>query len=208
MVIVLHLDSLPCIFVMHIRRKDLCCICSVGIRSLNLSNSMLYQQKRKNDKADSKCNEISKPKRQRLSVLRLSGETEREGPSSPTYIYLQEGAQARRVGRSAPTGVCLAGNVEECSGLTSILLNGGEDGREEQPTSLHESTEDVHLHNLDHSIVQFTVGANDPKEGLLPIIGSSLVPVDILDSPAKANTSEPSECTLSPSLALFLMIFC
>lgn len=177
----------------HIMRNNLCCICSVDTHGLNVSNFMLYQQKRKNHNTESKCNETSKLKRQRLSVLRLSRETEREGPSSPTYIYLQERAQARRVGRSAPTGVSLEENVEECLGLTSILLDGGEDGREEEPTSLHESPEDVHLHNLDRSIVQFTVGANDPKEVLLPIIGSNLEPVEILGSPAKANPSEPSE---------------
>lgn len=141
-------------------------------------------------------------------MLRLSGETEREGPSSPTYIYLQEGAQGRRVGRSAPTHVCLGEYVEECPVLTSIPLDGGEDGREEEPASLHESIEDVHLHNLDHSIVQFTVGANDPTEVLLPIIDSSLEPVDILGSVAKTNPSEPSECTLPPPFASLLMIFC
>lgn len=159
---------------------------------------MLCQQKRKKYNTESKCYETSKPKRQRLSVLRLSGETEREGPSSPTYIYLQEGAQGRRVGRSSPTNICLGENVEECPGLTHILLDGGDDGREEEPTSLQESTEDVHLHNLDHSIVQFTVGANDPTEVLLPTIDSSLEPVDILGSLAKTNPSEPSECMLPP----------
>lgn len=147
-----------------------------------------YQQNRRKHNAESKCNETSKPKRQRLSVLRLSGETEREGPSSPTYLDLQEGAQDRRVGRSAPSHAGLGGNVEECPGVTSILLDGGEDGREEEPTSLNQSSEDVHLHNLDHSIVQFTVGANDPADVLLP------------GRLAKTNPSEPSECTLPKAL--------
>lgn len=156
---------------------------------------MLYQQKRNKHNTESKCNETCKPKRQRLSVLRLSGETQREGPSSPASICLQEGAQGKRVGRSAPTNVCLGENVEDCPGLTHVLLDGGEDGIEEESTSLHESTE--HLHNLDHSILQFTVGANDPTEVLLPTTGSSLEPVDLLGSLAKTKPSEPSECTRS-----------
>lgn len=140
-------------------------------------------------------------------MLRLSGETAREGPSSPTLIYLQEGAQGRRVGRSFPH-VCLGERVEDSPSLTNILLDGGEDGREDELTSLLESTEDVHLHNLDHSIVQFTVGANDPTEVLLPITGSSLEPVDILGSLDKTNPSEPSEWTLPASFPSLLLTFC
>lgn len=166
---------------------------------------MLYQQKRKKHDTESKHSETSKPKRQRLSVLRLTGETEREGPSSPPYIYLQEGAQGRRVGRSAPADVCLGENVKECPGLTRIILNGEEDGREEELTFPQENTDDVHLHNLDHCIVQFTVGANNPTEVLLPTTGSSLEPVDIVGSLAKTDPSEPSECTLPPLFASLLM---
>lgn len=130
---------------------------------------MLYQQNRKKHNAESKRNEASK--RQRLSVLRLSGETEREG-----------------VGRSALSRACSQEHFQECPGLTSILLDGGEDGREEEPTSLNESSEDVHLDPLDHSIVQFTVGANDPMDVLLP------------GHLAKTNPSDPSECTPPPTL--------
>ena len=177
-------------------------ICSGDTHSLKGRNCLLYQQKRKKHNAGSKWYETNRPKRRRVSVLRLSGETEREGPSSPSQMsYLEEDAQGRRVGRSASTRGCLGENFEECPDLRSIFLDGGEDEREEQPTSLHESTEDVHLHNLDHSIVQFTVGANEPTEPLLPIIGSSLGPVDFLDSLAKTNLSEPSECTLPPPFA-------
>lgn len=149
---------------------------TVGTHSVNISISMLHQQNRKKHNTESKCNETSK--RQRLSVLRLSGETEREG-----------------AGRSAPSRACSQGNFEECPGLTSILLDGGEDGREEEPTSLNESSEDVHLDHLDHSIVQFTVGANDPMDVLLP------------GHLAKTNPSDPSECTPPPPFVSWLMIF-
>lgn len=149
---------------------------SVGTHSLHISISMLYQQNRKKHNAESKRNETSK--RQRLSVLRLSGETKTEG-----------------VGRSAPSRACSRENFEECPGLTSILLDGGEDGREEEPTSVNESSKDVHLDHLDHSIVQFTVGANDPMDVLLP------------GHLAKTNPSDPSECTPPLPLASWLMIF-
>lgn len=111
------------------------------------------------------------------------------------------------MGRSFPH-VCLGERVEDSPSLTNILLDGGEDGREDELTSLLESTEDVHLHNLDHSIVQFTVGANDPTEVLLPITGSSLEPVDILGSLDKTNPSEPSEWTLPASFPSLLLTFC
>lgn len=161
----------------------------MGRSGLTVSNLMLYRQKRKKLNAESNCNETGKPKRNRLSVLRLSGETAKEGPSSPTFVYLQEGVQGRTVRRSAPAHICLGRNVEESPGLSSILL---EDGGE---APVHESSED--FHSLDHSIVQFTVGANNPSEVLLPVLASSLEPVDILGSPTKAHPAEPSECTRS-----------
>lgn len=168
---------------------------------------MLCWQKRKKHNTEGNCNETSKTKRHRLSVLRLSGETGREGPSSPAHVCLQEDALGRRVGRSAPSHICLGENVNDNQDFTSILLDdSGEDGREE-PTIVHENSKDLHLHNLDNSIVQFTVGANNLTEVLLPIIGSTLEPVDILGSPANTDPAEPSECTLLPSTALVLTIW-
>lgn len=161
---------------------------------------MLYQQKRKKLNDESKCSETDKPKRHRLSVLRLSGETAKEGPSSPTFVYLQEGAQGRRVRRSASAHICLGRNVEESPGLSSILLDDGGEGGREAP--VHESSED--FHSVDHSIVQFTVGANNPTEVLLPMLASGMEPVDSLGSAANAHPAEPSECTLSPAPLLVL----
>lgn len=80
----------------------------------------------------------------------------------------------------------------------------GEDGRDEQAL-VQESSKDVHFHNLDHNIVQVTMGANDLTDVLLPI-GSNLDSVDIIGSLAKPNPTEPSECTLPPPTALMLMI--
>lgn len=169
--------------------------------SLNGSNFVFYQQKRKKHDAESECNETSKAKRHRLSVLRLK--TGKEAPSSPTYVYLQAGTQGRRVGRSAPAHICLGERVEVRPGLPSILLDdGGEDVREEQ-----ESSQDEYLHNVDHNILQFTVGANDPADVLLPIIGSHSEPVDSTGNPAKTRPSEPSEYTSSTLDAYFLILF-
>lgn len=165
-----------------------------------------YRQKRKKRSTESKCDDTSKPKRHRLSVLRLSGETGRGEPSSPAHDYLQEDTMGRRVGRSAHSHTSLGENVKESRGFMSIPLDdSGEDGREEQAL-VQESSKDVHFHNLDHNIVQFTVGANVLTDVLLPITGSSLDPVDIIGSPAKPNPTEPSEYTLPPPTALMLMI--
>lgn len=167
---------------------------------------MLFWQKRKKHNTEANCNETSKPKRHRLSVLRLRGKTGREGPSSPAHVYLQEDTLGRRVGRSAPSHICLGENINESQDFTSILLDdSGEDGREELAL-VHENSKDLHLPNLDNSIVQFTVGANDLTQVLLPITGSSLEPVDILGSPANTNPTEPSECALLPPPARVWMI--
>lgn len=137
-------------------------------------------------------------------MLRLSGKTGREAASSPAHVYLQEDTLGRRVGRSAPSHICLGENINESQDFTSILLDDSrENGREELA---HENSQDIHLHNLDNSIVQFTVGANDLTEVLLPITGSSLEPVDILGSPANTNPTEPSECALLPPSAIVRMI--
>ncbi|TWW81086.1 Sentrin-specific protease 7 [Takifugu flavidus] len=158
-----------------------------GIRDKNI----LHSWKRKKHDIEANCNETSKPKRHRLSVLRLSGKTGREGPSSPAHVYLQEDTLGRRVGRSAPSHICLGENINESQDFTSILLDdSGEDGREE-PALVHENSKDLHLNNLDNSIVQFTVGANNLTEVLLPITGSSLEPVDVLGSPANTDPTEP-----------------
>lgn len=139
-------------------------------------------------------------------MLRLSGKTGREGPSSPAHVYLQEDTLGRRVGRSAPSHICLGENINESQDCTSILLDdSGEDGREE-PALVHENSKDLHLNNLDNSIVQFTVGANNLTEVLLPITGSSLEPVDVLGSPANTDPTEPSECALLPPSAIVRMI--
>lgn len=90
--------------------------------------------------------------------------------------------------------------------MSTPFDDSGEDGRDKQAL-VQESSKDVHFHNLDHNIVQFTVGANDLTDVLLPITGSSLDPVDIIGSPAKPNPTEPSECTLPPPTALMIILF-
>lgn len=92
----------------------------------------------------------------------------------------------------------------------SVLRLSGEDGREGGtiPTRIcqEDSGEDGDLENLDHSIVQFTVGTDDPTDVLVPIISPNLEPGDFIGTPrhslspsqdntSKTSPSEPSEYT-------------
>lgn len=110
------------------------------------------------------------------------------------------------MGRSPLSHFCLGGDINESQDFTSILLDDSGGDRREELAPVHENSNDIHLHNLDNSIVQFTVGANNLTEVLLPITGSSLQPVDILGSPANTDPTEPSECALLPPSAIVRMI--
>lgn len=92
----------------------------------------------------------------------------------------------------------------------SVLRLTGEDGRDEGPAPtricLEENGEDRDLETLDRTIVQFTVGAEDPAEVLVPSISPNLKAGDVTgtlrrslsssqDNTPKSSPSEPSEYT-------------
>lgn len=154
----------------------MCCTFLVNPH-VEVINSMLSQQKRKRRDAGSQCNGTGSPKRHRESVLRLSGENGREGGTILTHICLEERGEDGREGGPALTHICL-----------------------------EESGEDGDLENLDHSIVQFTVGTDDPTDVLVPIISPNLEPGAFIGTPrhslspsqdntTKTSPSEPSEYT-------------
>ncbi len=92
----------------------------------------------------------------------------------------------------------------------SVLRRTGDDGRDgglaPAGICLEERGEDGDLESLDRTIVQFTVGADDRTEVLVPIISPVLEAEDFIGSPAqspsssldnttKTSPSEPSEYT-------------
>lgn len=91
----------------------------------------------------------------------------------------------------------------------SVLRLSGED-RKGQPAVAHicleEGGEDGDLENLEHGIVQFTVGTDDPPDLLVKVISPNLEDRDLTDTPrqspspsrdntTKTSPSEPSEST-------------
>lgn len=102
----------------------------------------------------------------------------------------------------------------ECNGTEgpkrhreSVLRLTGEDGRDGGPAPtgicLEESGEDGDSESLDRTIVQFTVGADDRTEVLVPIISPDLEAEDFIGTPIQSpsssqddnSPSEPSEYT-------------
>lgn len=92
----------------------------------------------------------------------------------------------------------------------SVLRLTGEDRRDgrlaQTRICFEESREDLDLESLDRSIVQFTVGADEGTQVLLPIINSNLEAGDFIGTPrlrlssiqdnaTKTTPSEPSEYT-------------
>lgn len=146
--------------------------------------SLLSKKKRKRKGAESKCNGTGSQKRHRESVLRLNG----EGPAA-THVCLQGSGQDEREERPTPTSIFL---VKNGGGIASIQMCDEESG------------EDIDLQNLDHSIVKFTVGADDPADVLVPILAPNLGAPDftntlrqrllpVSDNTTKTSPSEPSE---------------
>ncbi|KAM9346802.1 uncharacterized protein ABDE67_011110 [Symphorus nematophorus] len=91
----------------------------------------------------------------------------------------------------------------------SVLRLTGEGRRERvlAPTRfcLEESGEDGDLESLDRSIVQFTVGADDPAEVLLPIISSNMEAGDFTGSPRQClSFSQDNTTKTSPSEPIVL----
>lgn len=103
-----------------------------------------------------------------------------------------------------------------CNGTTSpkrhresVLRLSGEDRKGPPavaPICLEEGGEDGDLENLDRTIVQFTVGADDSPDLLVPIITPNLEAGDLMDTPrqslspsqdttTKTSPPEPSEYT-------------
>lgn len=114
-------------------------------------------------------------------MLRLNGEDRRQRGTVHSNFCLEEDG---REGGPAPSCIFL----EESEG-------NGRGGPAPSSIFLEESGEDGDLENLDRSIVQFTVGADDPTDVLVPIISPDL---EAGDSPGRDNTtktspSEPSE---------------
>ncbi|XP_076603385.1 uncharacterized protein LOC143330586 isoform X2 [Chaetodon auriga] len=75
----------------------------------------------------------------------------------------------------------------------SVLRLTGEDGRDGGPAPIHicveESGEDGDLESLDRTIVQFTVGADDPAEVLVPIISANLEAGNLIGTPSQSVSS-------------------
>ncbi|XP_059199170.1 sentrin-specific protease 7 isoform X2 [Centropristis striata] len=84
----------------------------------------------------------------------------------------------------------------------SVLRLTGEDGRDGGPASTHiyleESGEDVDLDSLDRTIVQFTVGADDQTEVLVPIISPDVEAGDFIGTPQQ-NLSSSQDNTAANS---------
>uniref|UniRef100_A0A8P4GIS4 Si:dkey-100n23.3 n=1 Tax=Dicentrarchus labrax TaxID=13489 RepID=A0A8P4GIS4_DICLA len=81
----------------------------------------------------------------------------------------------------------------------SVLRLTGEDGRDGRPAltgfCLEESGEDGDLESLDRSIVQFTVGADDPTEVLVPNISPTLEARDFIVTPRQSQLSSQDSTT-------------
>ncbi|TKS66873.1 Sentrin-specific protease 7 [Collichthys lucidus] len=85
----------------------------------------------------------------------------------------------------------------------SVLRLTGEDARDGGPAPTHvcqeDGEEDVDLESLDRSIVQFTVGTDDPAEILLPIIISNNKEAgDFVSSPRQSVLSSQDNTTSEP----------
>lgn len=104
----------------------------------------------------------------------------------------------------------------------SVLRLSGEDGKG-QPAVTHicleESGEDGDLEKPDRSIVQFTVGADDPLDFLDPVINPNSEARDLIDSPSqslspsqdnttKTSPSEPSEYTNRAAFCCRVSVVC
>ncbi|XP_027147067.1 sentrin-specific protease 7 isoform X2 [Larimichthys crocea] len=104
----------------------------------------------------------------------------------------------------------IKGAGSHCNGTSSpkrhresVLRLTGEDGRDGGPAPTHvcqeDGGEDVDLESLDRSIVQFTVGTDDPAEILLPIIISNKLEAgDILSSQRQSVLSSQDNTTSEP----------
>lgn len=157
--------------------------------------SVLSQQKRKRQDVGSQCNGTFSPKRYRGSVLRLTGEDGRRVEPAPAFVCLEENGEDGTEREPAPTLVCLEENGEYGAPAPT-------------PICMEKSGEYDDLENLDSSIVQFTVGADDPPNVLVAVISPNLVAGDYLGSPRQSQSlsqdnktrtspSEPSEYTKS-----------
>lgn len=86
----------------------------------------------------------------------------------------------------------------------SVLRLTGEDGREGGPAQsricFEESGEDLDSETLDRSIVQFTVGADERTDVVLPIINPNLEVRDFIGTPRRSLSSSQDDTTkTSPS---------
>lgn len=99
--------------------------------------------------------------------------------------------------RRKETGSHCNGSTSPKRHRESVLRLTGEDGRDAGPApaprSLGESEEDGDVENLEHNIVQFTVGEDGKTAILVPIISSHLEAED------SAGTSEHSQDTTTKS---------
>ncbi|XP_042282801.1 sentrin-specific protease 7 isoform X2 [Thunnus maccoyii] len=91
----------------------------------------------------------------------------------------------------------------------SVLRLTGEDGRDGGPAQtricFEESGEDLDLESLDRSIVQFTVGADERTDVLLPIINPNLEAGDFIGTPRRRLSSSQDDTTkISPSEPIVL----
>ncbi|XP_073329720.1 uncharacterized protein [Pagrus major] len=91
----------------------------------------------------------------------------------------------------------------------SVLRLTGEDRRDGGPDPpdicLEEGGENGDLESLDRSIVQFTVGAEDPTEGLLPIITVNMQAGEFIVTPIQSPSSGQDNTTkTSPSEPIIL----
>ncbi|XP_049904227.1 sentrin-specific protease 7 isoform X1 [Epinephelus moara] len=104
----------------------------------------------------------------------------------------------------------------QCNGTSSskrhresVLRLTREDGRDGGPlpaqTSQEESGEDGDLESLDRTIVQFTVGAEDQAEVLVPIINPDLESEEFIGTPRQSlSSSQDNTTTASPSEPIVL----
>ncbi|XP_070832418.1 sentrin-specific protease 7 isoform X3 [Chaetodon trifascialis] len=100
--------------------------------------------------------------------------------------------------------------VSQCNGTgspkrhrESVLRLTGEDGRDGGPAPIHicveESGEDRDLESLDRTIVQFTVGADDTAEVLVPIISANLEAEHMIGTPSQSvSPNKDSTSQTSP----------
>ncbi|XP_068428978.1 sentrin-specific protease 7 [Clinocottus analis] len=83
----------------------------------------------------------------------------------------------------------------------SVLRLTGEDrrdgGRAPTRVCLEESGEAADLESQDRSIVQFTVGAEDPAEVLVPTVGPELADGDSPRTPGRSPSSNPDNTTIT-----------